>query len=209
MNYSLIKRYLLVSVMIVVVVMISACGATKDGNKNGVGAAGTGTTEENPNATNDTPNTPEDPNATTEQQPSTNDDPKEPEMTKETIKIYYPDDELMELGEQTAHIQYENDSKKAEAAFLALKKDGSNGEVSLWKDIELLSAKVEDGGAVVLDVHVPDEARLGAPGEVLALEAIQKTMFQFDGFQSLDILVDGKQTESLMGHDTLEHPYKK
>ncbi|CAH1195971.1 hypothetical protein PAECIP111893_00787 [Paenibacillus plantiphilus] len=208
MNYSLIKRYLLVSVMIVVVVMISACGATKDGNKNGVGAAGTGTTEENPNATNDTPNTSEDPNAT-EEQPSTNDDPKEPEMTKETIKIYYPDDELMELGEQTAHIQYENDSKKAEAAFLALKKDGSNGEVSLWKDIELLSAKVEDGGAVVLDVHVPDEARLGAPGEVLALEAIQKTMFQFDGFQSLDILVDGKQTESLMGHDTLEHPYKK
>lgn len=200
MNHLSVRRFLLVSLLIIAVALVSACGA-KEENNNVTGGPGTDTTEQNTGSSNTEPDTTPEPN--------TDEDPGEPAMTKETIKVYYPDDQLMELSEQTAEIEFADESKKAEAAFQALRKDGSNGEVSLWKEIELLSAKVEEGGAVVLDVHVPDEARLGAPGEVLALEAIQKTMFQFDSFQSLDILVDGKQVESLMGHDTLEHPYKK
>ncbi|MBW7474128.1 GerMN domain-containing protein [Paenibacillus oenotherae] len=194
MKHSSIKRLLLLGLLVVIVAMLAACGTNKEENtnKNAEVSAGGSTPTEQPPVTDNEPV-----------------EPEKPEAKTEKIKVYYPDNELIELGEQTVEIQYEDDSKRAEAVFLALQKDGAGGEVSLWKGIELLSAKVEDGGAVILDIHIPDEARLGAPGEVLAIEAIQKTFFQFDAFNSLDILVDGKQIESLMGHDILEHPYKK
>lgn len=57
-----------------------------------------------------------------------------------------------------------------------------------------------------MDVHMPDEARLGAGGEQFALDALTKTMFQFDEVKSVELLVDGAKVESLMGHVDLEHP---
>ena len=118
------------------------------------------------------------------------------------------DDELISLKELKADIEYADSKEKIEEAFKALQKDGPKAEMSLWKNVKLLNVKVE-GEAVTIDVHLPDEARLGAPGEELAMESIQKTMFQFDDVASLDILVDGEQVESLMGHDELDHPIKK
>jgi hypothetical protein len=41
---------------------------------------------------------------------------------------------------------------------------------------------------------------------MFAIDALQKTFFQFDEVQSLELLVDGNQIESLMGHVELEHP---
>ncbi|PYE48021.1 GerMN domain-containing protein [Paenibacillus barcinonensis] len=55
-------------------------------------------------------------------------------------------------------------------------------------------------------VHIPDEARLGAGGELLFLAVLQQTMFQFEEVHSIQLLVDGQQTESLMGHVELQNP---
>lgn len=128
-----------------------------------------------------------------------------PEAKTESIKAYYTDPDLMELVEGTAEITYKEDQEKYEAAYQALQKSDKGDMVPLWEKIGLNSLKFENG-ALTLDVTVPDEANLGAGGESFAIDAIKKTFFQFDEVKSLQILVDGQQTESLMGHVDLENP---
>ncbi|AYB45107.1 GerMN domain-containing protein [Paenibacillus lautus] len=128
-----------------------------------------------------------------------------PEAKTESIKAYYTDPDLMELVEGSAEISYKEDQEKYEAAYQALQKSDKADMVPLWEKIELNSLKFENG-ALTLDVTVPDEANLGAGGESFAVDAIKKTFFQFDEVKSLQILVDGQQTESLMGHVDLENP---
>ncbi|OIB04617.1 hypothetical protein AK95_13465 [Paenibacillus sp. LC231] len=128
-----------------------------------------------------------------------------PEAKTESIKAYYTDPDLMELVEGTAEITYKEDQEKYKAAYQALQKSDKGDMVPLWEKIGLNSLKFENG-ALTLDVTVPDEANLGAGGESFAIDAIKKTFFQFDEVKSLQILVDGQQTESLMGHVDLENP---
>lgn len=128
-----------------------------------------------------------------------------PEAKTESIKAYYTDPDMMELVEGTAEITYKEDQEKYEAAYQALQKSDKGDMVPLWEKIGLNSLKFENG-ALTLDVTVPDEANLGAGGESFAIDAIKKTFFQFDEVKSLQILVDGQQTESLMGHVDLENP---
>ncbi|BBH19676.1 hypothetical protein Back11_10210 [Paenibacillus baekrokdamisoli] len=148
-------------------------------------------------------------NTSQEPAPVQEPEPAKPEVIKEKINVYFAaDDDLTALKEQQVEIQYETNDQKFDAAFKALQQDGANGEMSLWKKVELLHTKLASG-ALTIDVHLPDEARFGAPGEELAMQSIQKTMFQFDDVSSLDILVDGEQVDSLMGHDSLDHPIVK
>jgi spore germination protein GerM len=126
----------------------------------------------------------------------------------EQISIYVTDDDMTALIERKTEIRYSDEKEKLEAAFAALQKEGIDGKISLWKNANLLSVKSENG-AVTFDLHLPDNARFGAPGEELALEAIKQTMFQFDEVKSIDLLVDGEQTDSLMGHEELDHPIMK
>ncbi|WP_127594099.1 GerMN domain-containing protein [Paenibacillus lautus] len=128
-----------------------------------------------------------------------------PEAKTESIKAYYTDPDLMELVEGTAEISYKEDQEKYEAAYQALQKSNNAEMIPLWDKIGLNSLEF-DNGALTLDVTVPDEANLGAGGESFAVDAIKKTFFQFDEVKSLQILVDGQQTESLMGHVDLENP---
>ncbi|GJM74873.1 hypothetical protein HMSSN036_70890 [Paenibacillus macerans] len=64
----------------------------------------------------------------------------------------------------------------------------------------------EANGELALDIELPDEARLGAGGEALAIDALKKTMFQFDEVKQIEVTVGGEKVESLMGHADLEHP---
>ncbi|WP_440109700.1 GerMN domain-containing protein [Paenibacillus sp. QZ-Y1] len=125
---------------------------------------------------------------------------------KKSINVFYTDPEELELHKATAEISYASDDAKYKAAFAALQQTKDDKLVPLWaKEIELKSVQFKDG-ALTLDIHMPDTARLGAGGEVFALDALKQTFFQFDEVKSLDLLVDGQQSESLMGHVDLEHP---
>lgn len=125
---------------------------------------------------------------------------------KKTIDVYYTDLEELELHKASAELSYASDDAKYKAAFAALQQSKDDKLVPLWaKEIELKSVQFKDG-ALTLDIHMPDTARLGAGGEVFAIDALKQTIFQFDEVKSLDLLVDGKQSESLMGHVDLEHP---
>jgi spore germination protein GerM len=181
MKQQAIMRLLLVMLAASIILTISACGARSETKQ------GSGSTAKQPAA------------------PESSEHQTSPAAKSEQIKVYYSDKDFTSLYEEKAEIQYENTKQKAEAAFKQLQKDGVNGKMSLWKNVKLLSVK-EEGGAVTFDIHIPDNARFGAPGEEYALESIQKTMFQFADVKSIDLLVDGEKADSLMGHESLDHP---
>lgn len=127
--------------------------------------------------------------------------------TKEaSIQVYYTDPELLEMKSATQTISYKTDWSKYEAAFKALQKSDSEELVPLWSE-EIAINKLEvDGGKITLDLKIPATANLGSSGESFAIDALKQTFFQFEEVESLELLVDGQQKESLMGHVELEHP---
>ncbi len=137
-------------------------------------------------------------------------DDKEEQVSskKETISVYYTDSEELELKPSKQEITFEDDLQKYKASFKALQSSNNNELISLWGKVELKSLDIKNG-AITMDIHLPDEARLGSGGEMFALESLQNTLFQFDEVKSIELLVDGQQVESLMGHADLEHPMVK
>lgn len=131
----------------------------------------------------------------------------EPEMLTSTIKVYFTDDNLDKLTAVEREISYPAETDKYEAAFTALQ-TAEPGTLSLWNKIILRQVELQDG-LLTIDITVPDEARLGAGGEALAVDALLQTFFQFDEVKQLELMVDGKKEETLMGHVELEHPYSK
>ncbi|CAM4215843.1 GerMN domain-containing protein [Paenibacillus tarimensis] len=120
------------------------------------------------------------------------------------VNVYVSDEDMSDLKEKSVIIEFGDDTAKYLSALEALKGEGE-GEVSLWRDAVFHSATFGDGRLTV-DLSLPEEARLGAPGEQLAVDALQQTCFQFDEVKELEILVDGEAVESLMGHVYLDHP---
>lgn len=125
---------------------------------------------------------------------------------KATIELYYTDPELLDIQKTSKEIAYTDDENKYAKAFEGLQTSGDDQLVPLWSDsIKLTSVKFEQG-ALTLDIVKPNEANLGSGGEMYAIEALRSTFFQFDEVKSIELLVEGKKVESLMGHVDLEHP---
>lgn len=121
------------------------------------------------------------------------------------IEVYYTDPEELDLHKAQKEISFSNDDEKYKKAFEALQASDKSELIPLWGKVELKSLSMKDG-QLTIDIHLPDEARLGAGGEQFALDALDNTMFQFDEVKSIELLVDGAKVESLMGHVDLEHP---
>ncbi|MNK06076.1 Sporulation and spore germination [compost metagenome] len=124
---------------------------------------------------------------------------------KLTISCYYTDNDMMELKEEHKEITYTSEHDKYDEAFKTLKDSGNEKLFALWQKVELKSIDLKDG-ELTINIHLPDEARLGAGGETLAVDALKRTFFQFDEIKSIELLVDGSKVDTLMGHDELEHP---
>jgi hypothetical protein len=130
------------------------------------------------------------------------------EIKKFDAAIYLTDADLLEMVENKVELSYENEEDLIKAAVTALQQDAGADAVSLWQPIVIHSVELKDG-LVNLNIQVTEEARLGAPGEQLLIDTLQKTLFQFDFVKEIEILVDGEKVESLMGHVDLEHPMIK
>ncbi|MBO2943117.1 GerMN domain-containing protein [Paenibacillus sp. F411] len=134
---------------------------------------------------------------------------KEEPMRKEKVVLYYTDPELMGVVEAPGEIMYNGAEDKYAKAFNALQQSDDEEFVPLWNEAITLNQVEFDAGALVLDITKPAEANLGAGGEMYALEAMKNMFFQFEEVQSIQLLIDGEQVESLMGHVVLEHPMKR
>lgn len=134
--------------------------------------------------------------------------PAETDKQSQTITVYYTDPQQMDLVKADTTITFSKDTEKYSEAFKALQNSESAEQVPLWSGIELISLKYTDG-QIVMDIHKPDEAQLGAGGESMAISALTQMFFQFEEVKSVELLVDGEQVESLMGHVDLEHPFTR
>lgn len=130
------------------------------------------------------------------------------ERKEQTVDVYVSDDQLTTLKSYKKKIQFANDDEKYKAAVKTLQSPVHDKDIPLWKGIEFKSLKM-DKGTLNIDIHISANVHLGAGGERLALAALEKMLFQFKEVKAIDIRVDGKRVESLMGHVTLEHPIKR
>lgn len=132
----------------------------------------------------------------------------QPQQKTEQIETYFTDDQMLELSKVSREISYPAEEDKYLAALTALQTPSDAKQFSLWGKVEFHSADFKDG-TVTVDLALPDEARLGAGGEALALDALKNTLFQFNEVQAIDVLVDGTTVDTLMGHVELTHPLSR
>ncbi|NUU63196.1 GerMN domain-containing protein [Paenibacillus sp. JW14] len=137
--------------------------------------------------------------------PTATEKPAAAEKQSQSIDVYYTDPQLLDLVTAKATIHFADPVEKYSDAFKALQSSDNQEQIPLWGKIELKSLKFEDG-QILMDIHKPQDAQLGAGGESMAMSALAKTFFQFDEVKSIEMLVDGQKVESLMGHVDLEHP---
>jgi len=128
------------------------------------------------------------------------------ETKQKLIEVFYTDPEQTEVKKATCLITFKSDWGKYKSAFKALQHSDRQELIPLWADeISLNNLEVKNGN-ITIDLHIPPTANLGSGGEQFAIDALKDTFFQFEEVKSLELLVDGKQEESLMGHVELEHP---
>ncbi|GAA4861271.1 hypothetical protein GCM10023310_45850 [Paenibacillus vulneris] len=129
--------------------------------------------------------------------------------TKQTkIKVYFGDENGEQLVEQESTISYKDNNEKYVSALKALTTSPDSKRIALLKGFTFHTVSLKDQ-TLTVDLSMAPESRLGAGGEDLVLQALKKTIFQFSEIQNLDILLDGKAVDSLMGHMELPHPMKR
>lgn len=127
------------------------------------------------------------------------------EKTKATIKVYYSNSDATKLEEEQQEISYQDDQEKYEQVMALLGKSSQKGHEPLWSDFHYHSIKFKDG-QLTIDSSGKNQYNLGSTGELYALEALTKSYFQFPEINEIVILVDGKRTDSLMGHMDISEP---
>lgn len=206
------RAWLSIMALVLAVGLLSACGDKVNMSNGSDPSTVEPPAVTEPTTPEQTPST-EDPGTNNgETNTDTSEPSKEPtsvDKKSETIKVYVSDDQLMELVTYSKEIQYTNEDEKLKAALDALQTADESKYIALWKNIKFNSYKLDDQGMLTIDVTLTDQGHLGAGGEAFAIDALTNTLFQFDEVKSINILLDGQEAESLMGHVTLEHPIKR
>ncbi|MCG7406679.1 GerMN domain-containing protein [Paenibacillus sp. ACRRX] len=198
------RNWLGLVTLVLAVGLVSACGDKNLSNGDGKGVT------EPPTAGTEQPTTGTGTTTPGTEQPTPDKEPvKKPEQKEQQITVYATDDQIMELLSYTTKITFKDDHEKIGAALKTLQKSEDAKYVPLWDGNEFKSYKLDEKGILTVDVHISEHGHLGAGGEAFAIDALTKTLFQFEEIKAIDILVDGKPEASLMGHVTLDHPIKR
>lgn len=187
------RKVMVLGVLALMLVLSAGCGQ-KPGASPEAGAGNTGTNQGS--GIND-------PQTANPSQGAGNVD--QPSQQSALIEVYFTDERMMALTKVEREIVFQADQDKYMEALKALQASGDSQLLPLWGKVEFHQAELKDG-TVTVDLSMPDEARLGAGGEALALDALRNTLFQFDEVKAIELLVDGQQVDTLMGHVELEHP---
>lgn len=135
--------------------------------------------------------------------------PPQKSVQEQMVSIYYGDQDVSKLYEQKVNIQFSKDEEKYLATLEALKVTPNDAsQFSLFKGFNFSQVQV-DKGLITVDLTFSAENHLGSPGENLIMQAIERTLFQFPELDAIQILVNGKKVDSLMGHMELPHPIRR
>jgi hypothetical protein len=141
--------------------------------------------------------------------PSSNPSKQQPaaekQLTKQTIAVYYTDDNIADLKMEEQEIAFADDIDKYKKAIALLEKPKEPGHEPLWQNFRYHSVSFENG-KLTIDADSRNQYNVGAAGEALAIDALRQTLFQFPEVQQIVILEDGKPVDSLMGHVDISEP---
>lgn len=127
-------------------------------------------------------------------------------LTKQTISVFYSDNDLLALQEEKQEIAFADDLEKYKKAVALLEAPQEKEKhFPLWVDFKYHSLTFDEG-KLTIDADSHNVYNLGSSGEIMALDALKKTLFQFPEVKSIVILEDGKPAESLMGHVDIVEP---
>jgi hypothetical protein len=129
----------------------------------------------------------------------------EPQLTKQTIAVYYTDGNISGLKKEEREIAFSDDIDKYKQAIALLQKPKEKGHDPLWQNFRYHSVAFKDG-KLTIDADSRNQYNVGAAGEALAIDALRETLFQFPEVQQIVILEDGKPVDSLMGHIDVSEP---
>lgn len=122
-----------------------------------------------------------------------------------TVSVYGVSSDWLELVERKVQLTYETEQDLIQATLAELQRDEGQEHISLWSKIQILQEELSDG-AVMLDIHIPDDAHTGSFGELQTLESLKETLFQFDFVREIELRIDGSKAESMMGHVEIDDP---
>jgi hypothetical protein len=124
------------------------------------------------------------------------------------LNLYYGNEAGDALITKEVTLEQSSASSPYLEALNALIKSPDDKSVALFAGFTFQSAELKES-TLTIDLTLPEEPQLGAPGEELLLESLKKTMFQFEEVQTIEVLVKGQKVESLLGHVDLPHPIVK
>lgn len=121
------------------------------------------------------------------------------------LRVYFGDPQMERLIERSVAVPKADTPTLVRRALSEMAGSPGDGSVALTKALEVRSVSMADG-VLHIDVRLREEGRLGSPGELLLVEALKRTFFQFGDVRSVEMTVDGRRAESLMGHVELPYP---
>jgi hypothetical protein len=135
---------------------------------------------------------------------------KEPAETETTsvIKVDYSNSDLTDLKSVEVSITYSKVSDKYRETFVQLTKSPDASLQPLWAEDQLNEIRLENR-ILIVDVSLSNEQNLGSTGELFAIEALKNAFFQYEEVKSIQLLVDGQITETLMGHVEITEPFQR
>ena len=80
----------------------------------------------------------------------------------------------------------------------------------LPKGSQLLDVRLEGKKAIVdFNAATKDKLNVGSTGEALVISSIVNTVTEFPGIEEVQILIEGKSSDSLAGHIDLTQPFRR
>ncbi|MGE5654897.1 MAG: GerMN domain-containing protein [Bacillota bacterium] len=130
-----------------------------------------------------------------------------PSAAKATINLYFPDNQAEKLLVEKREVE-----QPAPVPPQLIIDQLIRGPVTNSQAVNLIprgtTAKVsQEGDLVTVDFNGEiKKANLGSSGEALLINSILACLFEIPTIQHVQILIDGKQTETLAGHVDISKP---
>ena len=129
-----------------------------------------------------------------------------------TIKVYYPNEDGTKLLAVTRKVRTDKDTDKYTAAMKSLLSGTTaKGQVAIIpKAARLRGIKVENGTARVdFTQELVKNFSGGSTGESMLVGSIVDTLTEFPEIKAVQILVNGKEVETIAGHMDTSVPMKR
>lgn len=136
--------------------------------------------------------------------------PQEQQPPDVTITLYFSNQDATELRAEKRNIPSAGDPARAALEELLNGPKAADLVPVLPKGTKLRGFSVQQGVAYVdLTSDILDTPNRGSTSEILIVQTIVNTLTEFPNIEKVQLLVDGKEQETLYGHMDLSQPFTR